>query len=140
VRLRSELKLQYLNKMVLAIATATIPRMDKYSRQDLQHLLETPDLLDSVYQTSHPQAQHNLQALSETWTTNRSIAGPHPSLQQGELTLTRTHLDPRRRSPTSPQSSRGEISRSKRTRSTMASKTSRNGCRPQGMRPPRTDD
>jgi hypothetical protein len=49
--------------------------MEKYSRQDLQHLLDTPELLASVYQSTHPQAQHNLQALTETWSTNRSIAG-----------------------------------------------------------------
>jgi Modifier of rudimentary (Mod(r)) protein len=63
--------------------------MDKYSRQDLQHLLDTSDLLDSVYETTHPQAQHNLQALTETWTTNRSIAGPYirRPRQQGRLTL-----------------------------------------------------
>jgi len=49
--------------------------MEKYSRQDLQQLLDTPDLLDSLYQTTHPQAQHNLQTLTEIWSTNRSIAG-----------------------------------------------------------------
>ena len=49
--------------------------MEKYSRQDLQHLLDTPELLASVYQATHPQAQHNLQALTETWLTNRSIGG-----------------------------------------------------------------
>jgi predicted nucleic acid-binding protein len=49
--------------------------MEGYARQDLQHLIDTPDLLESLYQTSHPQAQYNLQALTETWSTNRSIAG-----------------------------------------------------------------
>jgi len=52
--------------------------MEKYSRQDLQHLLDTPELLASFYQSTHPQAQHNLQALTETWSTNRSIAGTQP--------------------------------------------------------------
>ena len=49
--------------------------MEKYSRQDLQHLLDTPELLASLYESTHPQAQHNLQALTEIWSTNRSIAG-----------------------------------------------------------------
>ena len=54
--------------------------MDKYSRQDLQHLIDTPDLLSSYYEATHPQAQHNLQALIETWSMNRSIAGTVPPL------------------------------------------------------------
>lgn len=49
--------------------------MEKYARQDLQHLIDTPELLESLYQITHPQAQYNQQALTETWSTNRSIAG-----------------------------------------------------------------
>jgi Modifier of rudimentary (Mod(r)) protein len=63
--------------------------MDKYSRQDLQHLLDTPELLDSLYESTHPQAQHNLQALTETWSTNRSIAGTAPEETNVERILTR---------------------------------------------------
>lgn len=49
--------------------------LERYSRQDLQHLLDTPELLESVYQTTHPQAQRNLQAVTESWSTNRAAAG-----------------------------------------------------------------
>ena len=52
--------------------------MEKYSRQDLKHLLDTPELLESIYESTHPQAQHNLLALTETWSTNRSLAGTAP--------------------------------------------------------------
>src|SRR5271170_701098 len=61
--------------------------MEKYSRQDLQHLLDTPELLASLYQSTHPQAQHNLQALTETWSTNRSIAGTASLCPSTPLTL-----------------------------------------------------
>ena len=67
--------------------------MEKYTRQDLQSLLDTPELLASLYQITHPQAQHNLQTLIEKWATNRAIARIRaiscPSLISVERILTR---------------------------------------------------
>jgi len=71
-----------------SLRICTAARMEKYGRQDLQHLLDTPELLDSVYQTTHAQAQHNFQALTETWTTNRSIAGTAPTIPQTKANRT----------------------------------------------------